>query len=145
MKLYEVCERANQEGSHAKRKSQEHRLQTKVSGLAVPVWGPGKFHTSSVNLGDGEEHHYDKTEIHIRKKLNEELPVVEAHAVVDPRTVVIHVQDATVANTTVVCPVRLPDIAHFAVPSSLGLITHVEAPVWRHYARIGHDTLVKGR
>ena len=25
-------------------------------------------------------------------------------------------------------------------PSSLGLITHVEAPVWRHYARIGHDT-----
>jgi len=58
---------------------------------------------------------------------------------------VIHVQDASVANAAMVSSVWLPNVAHLAISSSLRLITHVEAPIGRHHTWICHDALVEGR
>jgi len=81
--------------------------------------------------------------VHIKQELHEKLPIVEAHAVVDPRAVVIHIQDASVANAAVVATVRLPNIAHFAVPPSLRLVPHVETPIWWYNTWICHDAIVE--
>jgi hypothetical protein len=58
---------------------------------------------------------------------------------------VIHVQDASVANAAMVSSVWLPNVAHLAVSSSLCLIAHVEAPIGRHHTWICHDALVESR
>jgi len=57
----------------------------------------------------------------------------------------VHVENATVANTAMVRSIRLPHVAHFAITPPLGLITHVEAPIWRHNTWICHDALIEGR
>jgi hypothetical protein len=56
----------------------------------------------------------------------------------------VHVEYAAIANATVVSAIWLPHVAHFAIPSSLCLVTHVETPIRRHDARISHDALVEG-
>jgi hypothetical protein len=55
----------------------------------------------------------------------------------------IHVQNAPVANAAMVAPVRLPDVAHLAIPAPLRLIAHVEAPIWWYNAWIRHDAFVE--
>jgi len=40
--------------------------------------------------------------------------------------------------------IRLPYVAHLAVPPALGLITHIEAPVRWHDTWICHDALIEG-
>ena len=50
------------------------------------------------------------------------LSVPEADAVVDPGTVVVHVEHTPVAGRAVVAPLRLEHIAHQAVPPPLVLI-----------------------
>ena len=83
---------------------------------------------------DAHEQHPD-----VDDEEHKELAVVEAHAVVDPGAVVVHIQDAAVADGAVVRPIGFPDVAHLAVAPPLRLVAHVEAPIRRHHARICHD------
>jgi len=55
----------------------------------------------------------------------------------------VHVEDTAVTNAAVVAPVRLPNIAHLAVPTPLCLVTHVESPIWWHNPRICHYRVVE--
>lgn len=57
---------------------------------------------------------------------------------------VIHVENAAIADTAVMRSIGFPYVAHLAVPPSLGLISHIEAPVWRNDTWICHDALVEG-
>jgi hypothetical protein len=59
---------------------------------------------------------------HVDQKQQEVLPVPKTHAVVDPGTVVVHIQNAPVAGRTVVAPFWLEDVAHQTVTSSFILI-----------------------
>jgi len=86
-----------------------------------------------------------ETQVCVTQELHEELTIVKSNAVVDPWAVVIHVEDAAIADATVVRPVRLPDVAHFAVSPPLGFISHVETPIRGNYARVRHDTLVESK
>jgi len=94
--------------------------------------------------GHYASHHDDKQGSEdIEQQLYEKLPVVEADTVVDPWAMVVHIEDAAVANTAVVCAVRLPYVAHLAVPSALCLVSHVKAPIRWYKTRIRHDALVE--
>jgi len=55
----------------------------------------------------------------------------------------VHVQNATVANAAVVASVRFPNIAHFAIPTPLRLVPHVETPIRWHDTRICHNAIVE--
>jgi len=90
--------------------------------------------------GDDNDHH---RAVHIEQELHEEFAVVEAHAVVDPWAMMIHVKNAPIADAAVVAPVRLPNIAHLAIPTPLGFISHVEAPIGWYNAWICHDAFVE--
>jgi hypothetical protein len=57
---------------------------------------------------------------------------------------VIHVQDASVADTAMVSSVRFPNIAHLAISSSLGFIAHIESPIRWHNTWVCHNALVEG-
>jgi hypothetical protein len=81
--------------------------------------------------------------VNVKQKLEEELSIVEADTIIDPRTVVIHVEDASIAYATVVCAIRLPYVAHLAIPPSLRFIAHVKAPVWRYNSWICHNALIE--
>jgi len=94
-------------------------------------------------LNRGGEDDDDQEAVRIQQELHEELSVVEADAIVDPWAMVIHVENATVANTAMVSSIWLPYIAHLAVTPPLCLITHVEAPIGRHNTWICHDALVE--
>ena len=48
--------------------------------------------------------HEDREARHVHDEEVEELVIVEANAVVDPRAVVIHVQDTPFAERAVMCP-----------------------------------------
>ena len=84
----------------------------------------------------------------IKQQLHKELPIVEAYAVVHPRTVMIHVQHADITHRAVMTPLRLKSVTYQTVPLPLVLlITYVEAPVqgdeaWNslhgHYERPHH-------
>jgi hypothetical protein len=96
-----------------------------------------------VDFDTSRENNYQQAAVHIQEELDEELSVVEANAIVDPWAMVVHVENATVADTTMMCSIRLPHIAHFAVSPSLCLVTHVEAPVGWYYAWICHNALIE--
>jgi len=83
--------------------------------------------------------------VDITEQLDEKFSVVESNAVVNPRTMMVHIQDATVADAAVMCSVRLPDIAHLAIPSSFCFVSHVESPIFWYEAWIRHDAFVKGK
>jgi hypothetical protein len=96
-----------------------------------------------VELKDGREDNHYQASVDIEQELDEELSVVEANTIVDPWAMVVHVENATVADTAMMCTVGLPNIAHFTIPPSLSLITHVKAPIWRHHTWICHDALIE--
>jgi len=82
---------------------------------------------------------------HVYQQQDEELTVPKADAVVDPWTVVVHVQHATVACRAVMAPLWFEDIAHQAIPPSLVLrVSQVEAPEHRDLPRISGHCLHKG-
>mmetsp|Transcript_15947 Transcript_15947/g.47884 ORF Transcript_15947/g.47884 Transcript_15947/m.47884 type:complete len:206 (+) Transcript_15947:67-684(+) len=138
----EVRQGAEQKHRHEERNANDGAGDA-VPGSVHVVQGPRQMHEAIEELRDGEADDHNESEVHIAQQLDEELPVVEANAVVDPRAVVVHVQDAAIADAAMVGAVGLPDIAHLAVSSALGLVTHVEAPVGGHDARVGHDALVE--
>mmetsp|Transcript_44548 Transcript_44548/g.128774 ORF Transcript_44548/g.128774 Transcript_44548/m.128774 type:complete len:269 (-) Transcript_44548:275-1081(-) len=141
MKLDELCERAQQQEGQAEGKHDKKAGKHEPSGwtgcahLRIPLEEFG-------NRPDNDDHEAD---IHVPQQLDEEFSVVEADAIVDPWAMVVHVQDATVANAAVMCAVRLPDITHLAIPPPLRFVPHVEAPIRWNYARVSHDALVEGR
>jgi len=96
-----------------------------------------------VDFDTSRENNHQQAAVHIQEELDEELSVVEANAIVDPWAMVVHVENATVADTAMMCTVGLPNIAHFTIPPSLSLITHVKAPIWRHHTWICHDALIE--
>eukprot|EP00446_Apocalathium_sp_SHHI-4_P055034 CAMPEP_0177359832 /NCGR_PEP_ID=MMETSP0368-20130122/36327_1 /TAXON_ID=447022 ORGANISM="Scrippsiella hangoei-like, Strain SHHI-4" /NCGR_SAMPLE_ID=MMETSP0368 /ASSEMBLY_ACC=CAM_ASM_000363 /LENGTH=199 /DNA_ID=CAMNT_0018822373 /DNA_START=435 /DNA_END=1033 /DNA_ORIENTATION=+ len=64
----------------------------------------------------------------------EVLVVCEPHAVVDPRTMVVHLQDAGLADAAVMAPVRLVLPAPLAVPP-LARLLHLLQGHWRPIRR----------
>jgi len=82
--------------------------------------------------------------IHIQQQLNEEFSIVETNTVVDPRAVMVHVENASIADTAVMRSIWFPYIAHFTITPPLRLVTHVEAPVGWHNTWICHDALIEG-
>ena len=60
---------------------------------------------------------------------HEELAVPEANTIVDPRAVMVHVEDAAIAGGTMMATLRLENVAHQTVTASFVLrITEMEAP-----------------
>jgi hypothetical protein len=61
-------------------------------------------------------HHGDRDEVgrqqHVDKQEQEVFPVPEAYAVVDPRAVMVHVQDTSIAGGAVMAPLWLEHVAH---------------------------------
>ena len=109
-----------------------------VVGVETPLDGiePGKSHTHSHNVGDYE---------HVNEEKNEEFAIPEANAVVDPRTVVVHVQHTPIARLTVMTSLRLENVAHKTVAAALDLrISHMEAPKDGHLTRLHRHGLVEG-
>ena len=53
----------------------------------------------------------------------------------------IHVQNAAIANRTMMRAVGLPHVAHFAITASFGFVAHVKTPVWRDDSGVGHHAL----
>jgi len=98
---------------------------------------------SGVEFGDRGENDDEKATVRIQEKLHEELAVVEADTIVDPWAMMVHIEDAAIANTTVVSPVWLPYVAHLAVPPPLRLVAHIEAPIGRNHTWICPDALVE--
>ena len=65
----------------------------------------------------------------IYEQQHEVLAVPEAHTVVDPRTVMVHVKHTSVAHRAVVAPLWLENVAHQAISPALVLwVTQVKAP-----------------
>ena len=83
-----------------------------------------------INQGEGEHHH-------------EILSVHEADTIVDPGTMMVHIEDAPFALAAMVSPFGLEHVAGQAVPFPvlvvvLGLILAV--PLHRHFARVHPDS-----
>jgi hypothetical protein len=102
-----------------------------------------KIYNTAAQLRECEDNHGEQCDIHVAQQLNKEFPIIEANAIVDPWAVMIHVQNAAIANAAVVSAVWLPHIAHLAVSPSLRLVTHVKTPIGRYDARIRHDALIE--
>lgn len=68
-----------------------------------------------------EDNNIENGDIDVEKKEQEVLPVPEAHTIVDPRTVMVHIKHASVTCGTVMASLRFENIAHQTVPSSFVL------------------------
>ena len=92
---------------------------------------PGEGHSDGNEVGDDQ---------HVDEKEDEEFAIPETDAVVDPRAVVIHVEDTPVAATAVMAPLWLENIAHEAITASFVLrVAQMEAPEDGHLPRVsGH-------
>lgn len=64
---------------------------------------PGKRHRNGHKVGYNQ---------HIDEEQNEKFAVPESNAVVNPRTVMVHVEDAAVARRAMMASFRLENIAH---------------------------------
>ena len=79
---------------------------------------------------------------HIYEEEEELLAIPKANAVVNPRTVVVHVEHASVARRTVMATLWLEHIAHEAVATSLVfVVTQVETPKYWHLAWVSRHRL----
>jgi len=140
VKLYEVVKGDNQQCRQAPRNAYYdsedtiYRMQSGLIRCELDEHQDEGYYARRYNDRQGSKD--------IEQQLYEKLPVVEADTIVDPWAMVIHIKDAAVANTAVVCAVRLPHIAHLAVPPALCLIAHVKAPIRWYKTRIRHDALV---
>ena len=65
----------------------------------------------------------------VNEEQHEVLAVPEAHTVVDPRAVMVHVEHTSVAHRAVVTSLWLEHVAHQAIPSAFVLwVAQVKAP-----------------
>mmetsp|Transcript_94938 Transcript_94938/g.186270 ORF Transcript_94938/g.186270 Transcript_94938/m.186270 type:complete len:300 (+) Transcript_94938:65-964(+) len=144
MKLDEVCQGAQEEQREAEGDGQGDGRDDVPS--AVERAGIlDELRAAAPELREREDDNDEEAGVDVGEQLDEEFPVVETDAVVDPRTMVIHVQDAAVTNAAMVGAVRLPHVAHLAVAPPFGFITHIEAPIRRHDAGIHHHALIEGK
>jgi len=66
---------------------------------------------------------------HINQQEEEVLAVPKPNTIIDPGTVVVHIEHAAIANGAVVAALRLKDVAHEAVATAFLLwIAQMEAP-----------------
>jgi hypothetical protein len=73
--------------------------------------------------------HIVGSEKDINKQQHEILAVPEAHTVVDPRAVMVHVEHTSVAHRAMVTSLWLEHVAHQAIPPTLVLwVSQVKAP-----------------
>ena len=80
----------------------------------------------------------------IDEQQHEVLAVPEAHTVVDPRAVMIHVEHTSVAHRAVVTPLWLEHVAHQAIPPALVFwIAQVKAPEDGYLPRVSSHRLDK--
>lgn len=87
-------------------------------------------------LAKGKESHVGQQKS-IDKQIQEKLPVPESNTVIDPGTVVVHVQHASITCRAMVATVGLENIADEAVAPPFGLVvTKVEAPKHGYLTRI---------
>ena len=78
----------------------------------------------------------------VDEKKYEELAIPEANAIVDPRAVMVHVENAAIARGTMMATLGFEDVAHQAVTASFVLrVTKMEAPEDWNLTRIGCHTL----
>jgi invasion protein IalB len=71
-------------------------------------------------------------EVDPEEKEEKELVVANAHTVINPRTVMVHLDDASIAHATVVCAKRfkcLAAIAKFAIRRALLLLRFCRRPL----------------
>lgn len=81
-------------------------------------------------------------EQHVRQQQQELFSVPEAYAIINPGTMMVHVEDASVASGAVMAPFGLEDIAHQAIASALVLVVpEVEAPEHGHLTRVRRHRL----
>lgn len=79
---------------------------------------------------------------HVNEKKEELLAIPEADTVVNPRTVMVHIEHASVARRAVVATLWLEHVAHEAVATALVfVVTQMEAPEDRHLAWVGRHRL----
>ena len=79
---------------------------------------------------------------HIHQKEQKLLAIPETYAVIYPWTMMVHIEDTSVAGGAVVAPLGLEDIAHEAITSTLVLVVaQVESPEHWHLPRIGRHGL----
>lgn len=72
----------------------------------------------------------DHKEKEVEQELHEELPVVEANAVIDPRTVMVHIEHTDVADWAVMASLRLEGVTDQAISFTFRvLVSDVEAPI----------------
>lgn len=64
-----------------------------------------------------ENNNIENGDIDVKKKEKEVLPVPKTDAIVDPRTVVVHIEHAPVASGAVVAPFRFENVAHQTIPA----------------------------
>ena len=89
---------------------------------------PGINHCKGYKVCDNEN---------IDQQQDKELAIPEANTVVDPRTMMVHVEHATATTRAMVTPLRLEDVAHQTVSSSLVFsITKMETPKYWNLTRI---------
>lgn len=107
-----VAEQADQtDGEHAGDEEEKHDMKPSDAPVQVALPEPqevaqrGHGHVNAVQQGVAEEQH-------------EELVVAEVHAVIDPRTMVVHLQHANAAHAAMVRPVGLDHLA--AVAEAIG-------------------------
>ena len=109
-----------------------------VVGVETPLdrIEPGKGHAHSHDVG------YYK---HVNEEENEEFAIPEADAVVDPGTVVVHVEHTPIARLAMMAPLRLENVAHQTVTTSFNFrIAHVESPKDGNLAGFHSHGLVEG-
>ena len=89
---------------------------------------PGIDHSECYKVCDNE---------YVDQQQDKELAIPEANTVVDPGAVMVHVEHTAATTRAMVTPLRLEDVAHQTVSSSLVFcITKMETPKYRYLTRI---------
>ena len=96
---------------------------------------PGIDHSKGYEVCDNEN---------VDQQQDKEFSIPEANTVVDPRTMMVHVEHTTATARAMVTPLRLEDVAHQTVSSSLMFcITKMKSPKYRYLTRICEHRLHK--
>lgn len=141
MKLEESCHQDANDDVHYER----HHDENVVAELVIVLGNEFVVEAPDYSLIEVVCHsdsRYITDNEHVYQEQEEVLPIPEAYAVVDPRTMMVHVKHAPVACGAVMASLRLENIAHEAVSTTLVLIvTQVKAPENGHLSRISRHRL----
>lgn len=141
MKLEESCHQNADDDVHYERHHDENVVAELVIvlGYKFVVKAPDY---SLIEVVGHEDSRYITDNQYVYQEQQEVLPIPEAYAVVNPRTMVVHVKHAPVACRAVMASLGLENIAHEAVSTTLVLIVaQVKAPENWHLSRISRHGL----